>query len=92
MPDNETTGRKSMIRSVIVFLLAPVAASIALIVGVLHMATYVGPDLRQFDPETEMGLRVFGLAVLGLVGVYLAGRRIVAARDKRHAEERTDHA
>ncbi|MFW7270297.1 hypothetical protein ACMAUO_20470 [Gluconacetobacter sp. Hr-1-5] len=80
MADTQTTRRKALIRSVIVFVLAPVAASIALIVGVLHMTTYVGPDLRQFDPKTEMALRNFGLAVLGLVGVYLAGRCIAASR------------
>lgn len=78
MTNKQTTRRKAMIRSVIVFLVAPVAASVALTVGVLHMATYVGFDLRQFDPETEMGLRIFGLAVLGIVGVYLAAWWITA--------------
>lgn len=52
MTDNQMTRRKALVRTVIVFFLAPVGASIALILGVFHMTTLVGPDLRQFDPET----------------------------------------
>ena len=82
MADNQTTDRTTMIRSALLFLVAPVAASAALIVGVLHMAAYTGPDLRQLDPETAMGLRLAGLALLALVGFYLAARWIATARDE----------
>ena len=92
MSDARTTCGKATIRSVIVFLVAPVTASVALIVGVLHMATYVGPDLRQFEPATEMGLRIFGVAVLGLVGVYLAARRFVTPRCAQNTGKEADHA
>lgn len=39
------------------------------------MAMYVGPDFRQFDPATEAVLRIFGMAVLGIVGIILAAQR-----------------
>lgn len=81
--DPKACRRKALIRTKIVFFLAPVGASIGLILGVLHITTYAGPDLRQFDPETEMELRIFGAAVLGLVGAYLATRWIVASPNKK---------
>lgn len=74
---------RAMIRSVLLFLVAPVAASAALIMGGLHIAAYTGPDLRQFDPEVAMELRIFGVAVLSLAGFYLAARWIAASRARK---------
>ena len=68
--------KKTLVRSVLFYFIAPVAATAALILAVPHMSAFVGADLRQFDPETAMTLRLFGLVLLGLVGVYLIARRI----------------
>ncbi|GBR48805.1 MULTISPECIES: hypothetical protein [Acetobacter] len=75
MSDTKTMRRKAIISSLTFFLVAPLMGGFALVMGTLPMAMYVGPDFRQFDPATEAVLRIFGMAVLGIVGIILAAQR-----------------
>lgn len=75
MTNTKTMRRKAMISSLTIFLVAPLMGGFALVMGTLHMAMYVGPDFRQFDPATEALLRIFGMAVLGIVGIILGAQR-----------------